>query len=82
MQGESRDTDVGKELVDMGVGEGQGGMNLKSSIDTHTLPHVKKIASVKCLYSPGSSARCSVMSLKGGWGTGGRCKKEGIYVHI
>ena len=66
----------------MGVGEGQGGMSWESSTDTHTLPGVTKRARVKDLYSTRSSAPCSVMTLRGGWGAGRRCRREGLYVYI
>ena len=44
-------------------------MNWRSKIDIHTVPCVKQIASVKLLYSTGSSVWYSVMS--SGIGGGG-----------
>ena len=40
MQGSKRDTDVKNRLLDS-VGEGKGGMNWESSIETCTWPNVK-----------------------------------------
>ena len=40
LQGRNGDADVENGLVDT-VGEGEGGMNCKSSIDIYTLPYVK-----------------------------------------
>ena len=61
---------------------GLGDMNWERT-DTYTLPYVKQRASGKLLYSPKSSARCSVMDDLEEWdggGLGGRLKREGIYV--
>ena len=44
------------------VGEGEGGMNWEIRFDINTLPCVKQIASENLLYSPESSAQCSVMT--------------------
>ena len=38
-----------------------GGMNLESSVDSHSLVCVKQTARGKALCTTGSSARCSVM---------------------
>ena len=46
--------------------DGEDEMNWESSVDVHTLPRVKEIASGKLLYSTGSSAQCCVMTLLGG----------------
>ena len=40
MQGSSEDADIGNRLVDP-TGEGEGGMNGESSMETYTLPYVK-----------------------------------------
>ena len=40
VQGSSGDTDIEKRLVDT-VGEGEGGTNRESSMETYTLPHVE-----------------------------------------
>ena len=49
------------KLVDT-VGEGEGGTNWERSIETYTLPYVKKIASGNLLYDIRSSTQCSVIS--------------------
>ena len=66
-----------------GEGEVEGGMNWGSKIDIHTLPCVKQIASVKLLYSMGSSVWDSVMS-SGIGGGGVRAAQEGedTCIHI
>ena len=40
MQGRKRDTDIENTLVDT-AGEGEGGMNGESNIETYALPYVK-----------------------------------------
>ena len=40
MQGSNEDADIGNRLVDP-VGEGEGGTNGESSMETFTLPYVK-----------------------------------------
>ena len=67
LQGRKRDTDIENILVDT-VEEGEGGTKWESSIDIYTLPCVKQIASGKLLYGTRSSARCSVMTYRGGMG--------------
>ena len=58
-------------------------MNWRSKTDIHTLPCVKQIASVKRLYSTGSSAWCSVMSSGiGVEGVRGAQEGEGTCIHI
>ena len=61
LQGRNRDADVENGRVDT-EGEGKSGMNWEIRIDIYTLPCVKEIASGNLLYSPGSSAWCSVMT--------------------
>ena len=52
-------------------------------IQTYTLPGVKQTARGKLLYSTGSSARCSVMTWRGGMEEDeGRLKREGLYGYI
>ena len=41
-------------------GEGKGGTNGKSCMETNTLPYVKQLASENLLYNSGSSSWCSV----------------------
>ena len=50
----------------------RGWVKSRSSIDIHTLPFVKQIASRKQLYSTGSSTWCSVMTQRGGMG----CRRD------
>ena len=45
LQGSNRDTNIEKRLADP-VGEGEGGTNWESSIETYTLPYVKQ--KLKC----------------------------------
>ena len=46
MQGSKRDTDVKNRLLDY-VGEGEGGMIIKKSIETCISPYVKQTTSAK-----------------------------------
>ena len=59
-------------------------MNWEIGIDVCVLPCIRRIASGKLLSSAGSSAWCSVVTKKGGMGSGvgGRSKREEIYVYI
>ena len=59
-------------------GEGEGGMNWESGIETYTLPYVKLIASGNLLYYAGSSKLVLCDSLEG-WDRvgGGREVQEG-----
>ena len=61
MRGRNRDADIENELVDTGGGEGEVRVNCESSVEIHTLPFVKQIASGKALYNIGSSAQGSEM---------------------
>ena len=69
LQSRNRDTDIKNGWVDT-EGKGEGGMNREIRIEIYTLIHtyiyiyicVKYIASGNLLYSPGSSAQCSVMT--------------------
>ena len=45
LQGRKRDRDVENRCVDMGGGEGEGGMTWDSDSDIYTLPRVKQTAS-------------------------------------
>ena len=67
-QGRNKDADTENRHVGTGargVG-GESGMNWESSADICIFPCLKQMASGKLLYSTGSSARCSVMTLGGG----------------
>ena len=66
------------------VGEGEGRLNREVRIDIYTLPWVNQGASGNLLHSTGNSARCSVMTYKGGMGVGGREVQEGgdICIHV
>ena len=61
-------------------GQGEGGMNWKSSTDTYILPYVRYTASGKLLFSKGSSAGYSVMNSRGGMGWGGREAPEAGHI--
>ena len=54
MQGRNRDADMENRRVDAARG-GEAGMNSESSVETHTLPYIKQIASGNLLYDTGSS---------------------------
>ena len=64
-------------IINMGQGEGEGGINWESSTDTIMC----KTASAKLRYSAGSSAQCSVVTWRAGMGVGGGLKGR-IYIHI
>ena len=52
-------------------------MNRESSIDIHTLPHVKETTSGELLYGAGSSAWCSGVTCMGGMGCGREVQEGG-----
>ena len=49
------------------AGEGEGGTNGQSSMETNTLSYVKQIGSGNLLYDSGSSNRCFATTSRGGW---------------
>ena len=82
MQGSKADADTENRLVDT-VGEGEGGMNGESSVETHTLPYVKQDSQGNSLYESQNSNWGSVTTWRGGQGGGGRgFKREGTQVHL
>ena len=80
LQGQNRDADIENRPLDT-VGEGEGGMNRESSMETHTLPYLNYIASGDLLYDSGSSNLCSLTTHRGrmGWEVGGSFKSMGTY---
>ena len=58
----SSDGDADKEdrLTDRGGGEGEGGMDGESSMETYTLPYVKQTANGNLLYDSRNSKQNSV----------------------
>ena len=54
MRDSKRDTDIKNRLLDS-VGESQGGMIRKNSIETCILPYVKQIASPGLMHETGCS---------------------------
>ena len=54
MRDSKRDTDIKNRLLDS-VGEGEGGMIRKSSIETCILPYVKQITSPSLMHETGHS---------------------------
>ena len=73
--------------TDLWTQRGKGrGMNRKSRIYIYTQPCVKQIASGKLLSSTGSSARCSVMTQRGGMGgvgwEGGSRGRRAVYTWL
>ena len=83
LQGSSGNTHIENRLADT-AGEGAGGTNWESSVETHTLPHVKQITSGDLQYDSGSSNWCSVTTERGrmGWEVGGRFKREATYAYL
>ena len=82
MQGWNRDADIENGLVDT-VGEGEGGTNSKSSIETYILPCVKQIASGNMLYVTGSSNWVLWDCLERRDGVGSEKEvKEGEEIHV
>ena len=83
LQGRNGDADVENGQVGMKWGRE---VNWKMGTDVFTLPYAERIASGKLLYSPGTSAPCSVMTLEGWdgrWEGGLRTQTiEGIYVYM
>ena len=69
-QGRNRDADIENRLVGT-VGEGEGGTNWESSIETYTLPYGKQITKGKLLYDTGSSTPGSVTTQRSRGGVGG-----------
>ena len=59
------------------VGEGEGGTKWERSTDIYTSPCVKQRPSGKLLYNTGSSPQCSVMTQRGGMGSGKEVEEEG-----
>ena len=59
-------------------------MNGNSSMEAHTLTHVKQTAKGNLLYDSGNSHWGSVVTQRGGkgWEVGGRFKREETYVHL
>ena len=52
MQSSTGDTDVNNRLLDS-VWEGKGGVTGENSIETHTLPYVKQMASASSTHEAG-----------------------------
>ena len=64
------------------VGEGEGGMNGESSVDTYTLSCLKQMASGELLCNTGNPAGYSVMTQRWGGRRGGRLQREELSVYI
>ena len=65
------------------AGEGEGGTNWESTIETYTLPHIKQIIDGKLLIKAGSSTQYSATTQRDGMGwVGGRPQGEGTYVYL
>ena len=75
LEGSSGDTDIENRLVDT-VGEGVGGMNGKSVMETYTLPYAKYIASGNLLYVWCSKLKSSAHWPSEGRGWGGRWEEH------
>ena len=65
------------------AGEGEGGTNWETGIETYTRQCVKQLASGKLLRNTRNSTWCPVTMKRGGleWGVGGRFKKK-TYVYL
>ena len=79
-QGSSGEADTDR-LAD--TGDGEGGMEGQSSMETCTLPHVNRQPAGICCMTQ-SSNRYSVTTERGGmgWEVGGRFKRKGTYVYL
>ena len=65
------------------VGEGKGGTNWETSMETYMLSYAKQIISGKLLYNSGSSTWCSVTTWRGRMrGQGRREVSEGRDVYV
>ena len=81
MQNRKRDTDVQNRLLDS-VGEGEGGMFQKDSIETCVLSRVKQITSPGWMHETSARAWCTGKTQRdgmgrevgGGIGKGNTCK--------
>ena len=74
MQNRKRDTDVQNSLLDS-VGEGEGGMFRKNSIETCILSRVKQITSPGWMHEASAQAWCTGKTQRDGegggrWGSG------------
>ena len=80
MQNRKRDTDVQNRLLDS-VGEGEGGMFRKNSIETCILSRVKQITSPGWMHETSAWAWCTGKDPEelGGEG-GGRGDRDGEYM--
>ena len=82
MQNRKRDTDVQNRLLDS-VGEGEGRMFRKNSIETSILSRVKQITSAGWMHETGAQGWCTGKTQRdemereagGGIGMGNICKK-------
>ena len=81
MQNRKRDTDVQNRILDS-VGEGEGGMFRKNSIETCILSRVKQIISPGWMHETSARSWCTVKTQRnqverevgGGIGMGNTCK--------
>ena len=81
MQNRKRDTDVQNRLLDS-VGEGEGGMFQKNSIETCILSRVEQITSPGCIHETSARTWCTGKTQRdrverevgGGIGMGNICK--------
>ena len=71
MQGSKRNTDVKNRLLDS-VGEGEGEMIWKNSIETCILPYVKQMTSANLMHEVGNSKPVLWNNPEGWGGEGGR----------
>ena len=62
--------------------EEEGGMNWETGIEVCAVSCTKQIASGNLLYSTGSSARCSLVTSRGGMGGGGVQKEGTTCIHV
>ena len=81
LQGRNRDTGIENRFLGT-AGEGEGGTNQESIIETYILLYVKQLVGSCCI--TGSSALCSVTTQRGGMGSEERwrLKREGACVYL
>ena len=74
----------GKYRTHLRGGDGEGGTNGESSMETYILLCVKWIANGNLLYDSVNSNQGSVTTQRGGmgWEVGGRFKRKGTYVYL
>ena len=76
-----RDTDVQNRLLDS-VGEGEGGMFQKNSIETCILSRVKQITSPGCMHETSAWTWCTGKTQRVVWRGRWKGDRDGKYMYI